>query len=211
MTPLLHDEVWRQLDPYAGRVSRRTLVRSWAVGIVALLVLTTAAWVWESGAARPRLIADDGGWVSSLNVVDANPRHAPADPDLSQQVRIENHGWLAVRIAGVGADGPGIHLRESTVDQRLTPQTPFVLKRGGTAAVTMSYRITDCTAVPADPWPIPVRLLRPWGIQTVHVWLPPLRAHPVYSGWSITTRDDPKAVEWQRWLADDVCNFSHRR
>src|SRR5947207_1814841 len=106
MTPLLDDEVWRRLDPYGGRVARRTVVRGWVLGTVVLLVLAMAAWAWESGFAVPRLIADDAGWVSSLNVADANPRYAPAAPDVTQEVRIENHGWLAVRIAGVGADGP---------------------------------------------------------------------------------------------------------
>jgi hypothetical protein len=68
------------------------------------------------------------------------------------------------------------------------------------------YRVTDCAAVPAGVWPVPVTVKRFWGTATGYV-LPPTSTSPnAPQGMREYRGRDPYAVEWQRAVADVSCN-----
>lgn len=200
MQPWVSNDVWRQLDPVAGRLSRRSVRRLRIVVVVLIVLAVLAALSWRSGAVAPRLKwTDEWGWEASVG------------PELvSHAVVVVNDGWLPAQILGVGRSGPGLELvsvREGTsVDFREGSGIfPYVLQPGAIVAFAVVYRITDCSAIPQDPWPVPVRVQRPWGVQTVYIGLPEesFRAPQLlsYSG------RNPYAVEWQRWIAADLCDY----
>jgi len=64
------------------------------------------------------------------------------------------------------------------------------------------YQVTDCAAVPADEWPVPVTVRRTWGTATGHVQPPSQVPHV---GQRVYPGRDPFAVQWQRDVADMVC------
>jgi hypothetical protein len=74
--------------------------------------------------------------------------------------------------------------------------------------VTFFYDITDCAAVTAEVQTIPVHVRRWFGTQTVQISLPPLRPYRA-GGWTVSTPDDAEAVQWQRFLADHVCEIPY--
>jgi len=184
---LLSDEVWRQLDPDAGRLPRHTVLRlRWSLaGAVAVAVL--AGLVWQSGLTVPRLswTPNSGyGWSSST-----------LDRTIEFEIRISNRGWSTVEVLGLGRSGPGFELRS------VRAPLPTTLRPGEDMDAVLVYQVTDCAAVPADEWPVPVTIRRTWGTATAHVQPPTQVAHVgqrVYSG-------NPFAVEWQRAAADAVC------
>jgi hypothetical protein len=52
---LVSDEVWRQLDPEAGRLPRRTVLRlRWTISATLALTLLVGL-AWQSGLVLPRL------------------------------------------------------------------------------------------------------------------------------------------------------------
>ncbi|HSI92315.1 MAG TPA: hypothetical protein VK925_02395 [Jiangellaceae bacterium] len=186
MPELLSDETWRQLDRSAGRLSRRDL--RWALlGAAAFVAVMT---VVLTGLVVPRL-ANAGGWGYGY------------DEDtwlVHQEFGVRNDGSFPVDIIDVGRDGPGLALADVSYPLRVEP--------GESASVEARYEVTDCAAVPREPWPVPVRMARPWGTHTLWIELP--RQSPMdfdlppthSSGDAVTWADD---VEWQRNLADAVC------
>jgi hypothetical protein len=64
------------------------------------------------------------------------------------------------------------------------------------------YQVTDCAAVPADEWPVPVTVRRTWGTATGHVQPP---SQPIQVGQRAYPGRDPFTVQWQRGVADMVC------
>jgi hypothetical protein len=89
----------------------------------------------------------------------------------------------------------------------------IMLVRGPTinAQVRGAHRVLEPHTVSDQPWPIPIRIARPWGTQTTHILHLPIRATSDHGGWSMTDRGDPRAVEWQRWIADDVCAIPYSK
>jgi hypothetical protein len=137
---------------------------------------------------------------------DANGRTGPRAAEQTMILNVENRGWQSVRIVGAGDDRAGVRTLRATVDNApLTPQSPYVVDPGGTVKIALVLQFTDCWAVSDQPWPIPIRVARPWGTHAIHVFHRPIRAASDRGGWSVTDRGDPHAVEWQRWIADDIC------
>jgi len=180
---VLTDEVWRQLDPYAGRLSRRTVRRiRWAAAAIVLLA-AIGELAWYAGVLVPRVSWSDApgyefGW---------SPAH--------HSVVVHNDGLLPIRVLGVGRSGPGLRL------DRVDGTLPSTVDPGSQLSVMLTYAVTDCAAVPTQPWPVPVVVERPWGVQTVYVTLPDERAMDA-EGMSRGPR-----LEWQRWLADAACRY----
>jgi hypothetical protein len=190
---LVSDEVWAQLDPRAGALSRadtRLITRLTALAVV---VAAAAMALWVSGFVRANLSwSDSQGYGSSFN---------PHTHTFSTDVVVKNNGWTAVRVTGIGGDGAGLHLTGTTqphISTDLGRTVPFTLEPGQTAILALDYQVTDCAAVTSGSFPVPVRVKRFWGTQTVSVGI----ATDLES-----TPSSARTVEWQRWLADQTCGI----
>jgi hypothetical protein len=185
------DEVWRQLDQHAGQLSARTYRRVRWLAVIAIVAAVVLATSWYAGVPGPRLTA---GW---------NGRLANTDTRVFQhEITITNQNrWLPVRIEEVGRDGPGLNLLPVT---GFTPQT---LALGEALSFTLSYQVTDCAAVPDEPWPLAVRIHRPWGVQTLHVQLPGELSDDAPAEYSVSDGQDPYEIPWQRAAAEVACGF----
>src|SRR5262245_14187391 len=138
--------VWRQLDPGAGRLSRRTVwwLRGGIVAAALLGVIATLA--WRSGAVYPRLTwANMGGFMYETG------------PTLvSYGVPVHNDGWGSVRIVDAGRSGPGLELvsvqeAPPMADEIDPPMLRRDLGAGDDMRLVLVYRITDCAAIGEDP------------------------------------------------------------
>jgi hypothetical protein len=182
------DEVWSKLDPYAGQLTPRTIrrVRIAVATVVALAV--AAAGLWWSGLVVPRVSWPTGnvGYGSST-----------APGWMEHDLLIENNGLRPVDIVEVGRSGPGLRLT------KVEGQLPARLMPGSRLELRLVYAVTDCAAVPAEAWPVPVRVKRASGTYTAYVDLP-TESHPP-NGYREFVGRDPDAVEWQRALADGSC------
>jgi hypothetical protein len=184
---VLTDEVWRQLDPRAGRLCPRTARRVRLAIAVLLVAVVAAELAWYAGLVVPRVSStDESGYEYGWD-----PVH--------HSVAIRNDGLLPIQVLGVGRSGPGIRL------DRVDGAVPSTVDPGGYVRVTLTFTIHDCAAVPAQRWPVPVEIERPWGAQTVYIDLPAKddREGPE---WSTGTRMQ-RGIEWQRWLADMACRY----
>ncbi|MEU7749285.1 hypothetical protein [Nonomuraea sp. NPDC049158] len=77
-------------------------------------------------------------------------------------IQFGNAGKESVTIVGIGRSGPGMQL--------LNPQRrgPYVILPGESIALQLKYRVTNCKIVPRGTWPIPLRVLRPKGEETIY-------------------------------------------
>ncbi|MEV0719023.1 hypothetical protein [Asanoa sp. NPDC050611] len=200
-----------------GGLSPRTRRRV-ALTAVFLALATVAGWAAAySGAIVPRVSADQHGWGGSLWTGPL--RFAPKPPAVKKidtSLTLANGGWSTVDIRGIDVDIPGLRFEgashtgvrrspEGVVSigsEPLTAPLPLAPDQQN-FALTLSFEVTDCAKVPSSVAPIGVRVARPWGEQTIWVTNPPLR--PSNGGFAVTSTDDPHRIEWQRFLADDVC------
>lgn len=119
---------------------------------------------------KPVLLTTGGGGAGS----------APEGFDLS--VDFVNAGKEAVTVVGIGRSGPGLKL--------LNPERrgPYVVLPGESIGLELKYRVTNCKTAPRGNWPVPVRVLRPKGVETVYLnrsigggpadsWLPSMVRH----------------------------------
>ena len=74
-----------------------------------------------------------------------------------------NAGKESVTIVGIGRSGPGMQLL--TAERR----GPYVILPGEAMALHLKYRVTNCKTVPRGTWPIPLRVLRPKGEETIYL------------------------------------------
>lgn len=183
------DEVWAELDHDAGRLPRRRERQLAVAPVILLLVLSAGVVVWRSGAVVPRVAWANLGYSASSDLERRIVTHS---------VAIANRGWPSVHITGVGRSGPGLELVE------VRGSLPTTLSRGESTEVILVYRVTDCAAVPRGPWPVPVRVRRAWGTQTVYVSVPTESSPDAPDSYTFIGRD-PYGVEWQRLLADRAC------
>jgi hypothetical protein len=186
----ISDDVWRQLDPEAGRLPRRTVLRlRWSLG-GAFVLAVLAGLVWQSGLTVPRLgWTDNSGYGWSIE-----GRH------VEYEMRISNDGWTPVTVTTLGRSGPGLALRS------VRAQLPTTLRPDESMDATLVYDVTDCAAVPADAWPVPVTVSRVWGTATGYVHPPTVTSPTAPTGMREYQGRDPYALEWQRGLAEYACN-----
>lgn len=201
------DDVWQQLDPRAGALTRGQRRRIVAASAAAATILTAgfaidrSGFVWARAAYDPR-----AGLESSVSV---NPGI------IAQEVPVKNTGWTTIRVTGVGQDGPGLHLvgpgdsvGTKQVAELQGKPLPFDVHPGQTVMLAIGYRVTDCDAVPSGPFPIAVRIDRPWGTQTISIPLP--QQMPVPDDGASTSRPtiviNPVGIEWQKAAADRACH-----
>jgi hypothetical protein len=182
---LLTDDVWCGLDPNAGRLSRRQTGWLLLAGALAAVLAAAGLVVWRSGVTLPRLDqAPDTSYSASAG-------------EFMLHLPIRNNGWTPVTVTGAGRGGPGLRLTE-------VAGLPVTLAAHQSTIVYLSYRVTDCAAVPDGAWPVPVRTTRPWGTQTVYlqpslVWVRPS------AGLRSTEDGQGPGRQWQRGLADFGC------
>jgi hypothetical protein len=195
MQPLVSDEVWNRLDPRAGALSRPLRRRLSAAITTAAVVLGAGLVVDYSGVVRPHL---DRSGVGMSGVAMLNPKV------IAQEFGVRNNGWTTVRVVGIGQSGPGLRLLAPTdPDLRGSgisgKQPPFDLHPGQTVEIAVAYLVTDCAAVTADPFPVAVRVDRPWGTQTIHI--PLSQSYDGPNG----VASNPTMTEWQKDMADRSC------
>jgi hypothetical protein len=160
---LVSDEVWRQLDPGAGRLSRRTTRRLWLTFLVGLALYVSGAAAWYSGLVMPQLRWDSNG--TSWQVWE--------DQNLARlTINVRNDGLFPATLVSAGQSAPGFEL--IGVEGAL----PVTLRPGDVIAVTLAYRAIDCAVIPPDDWHQAAVVTRPWGNQTV-----PIRADRPWVIW----------------------------
>jgi hypothetical protein len=200
----LSDETWQALDPLAGRLSRRDRRRAVVAGVAVVALLVAAYAVASSGLLVAHLAhghASGYGDGRDIGVIHYD-------------FEVVNEGRFPIEIVDVGRSGPGLeqvpfpseirgHPTEAVGAARLGP--------GQKVFLGVAYQVTDCHAVPDEPWPVPVRIDRWWGTQTVWIELPTqsrtrfqLPPDRVDNGAAWWDRD----VEWQRVLADAHCYYA---
>lgn len=225
MTVHLTDYVWQQVDPSAARLVPRTRRRVGLAIVVMIAAIAAGASLRNSGVVVPRFEVDPG-WSGSFEYGDksellVNRYSQPVSNRVSQSFSIRNNSWSAVDIVGLDMDRPGIRVERVTVGlthfndkdgvwrtggRLLTPEAPYTAAPTESVNLTIYYEITECRSVTAAVQPIPLRIARPFGVQTIDIELPPLR--PETGGWMVSVPEDPDAVQWQRFLADHVCGIS---
>jgi hypothetical protein len=110
---------------------------------------------------------------------------------------VVNDGWVSITVLGIGRDMPGMRLIG------VEGQFPSTLAPGQSASFAVNYRITDCEAVSADEWPVPVRVRRWWGEQTDYVDLPPQAMDVPDTVYYLG--DGGHEAQWQYNLASIAC------
>jgi hypothetical protein len=159
VSPVVSDEVWHQLHPGAGRLSRRAAVRAWTAVVLAFVLVITGEALWLSGAVVPQV-----SWsLWSVKVTD------PVSDVVGVDVEITNEGWASLTIAGVGRSGPGLDL------VRTDGRFPVRVRPAHGVRVVLYYRVTDCGRAPVDTSPVAVRVRRSRGVQVVNprAFIPP--------------------------------------
>jgi hypothetical protein len=168
--PLVSDLVWAQLDPHAGRLSRRGLVHLWMAIVVMLVVIVGVGVALRAGVVTPRLDVDPTN--GDGNARPAISTQSPAT--WHQNVTVTNNGWLPVTITKIGGGYPGVRLMSTTtLPVRIAPHQDVDL--------TLTYSIVDCppgagssgdgvtmTQFSGTPT-LPITVRRSWGSQQVNV------------------------------------------
>jgi hypothetical protein len=152
---LLTDEVWDQLDPHAGRLSRRSVRRWCLAGLGLLMVAGAVVAVLRSGLVEPRLVVRVDSYSGEFRHSTASPT-SPAD--ITADITLTNRGFFDVTVTRVGASVTGVAMVGTTT-------MPLVVPAGQSVEVTLNYKVTTCH-IPSD-MPIPVTVHRFWGAQTV--------------------------------------------
>ena len=159
------DEVWAELDPSAGRLSRRTARRLWLAAAVAAVAALVYAFAWSSGIIPPELVATDSGWQVNRDVVgDADTQN----PSVTRNISIRNEGWTPVRILNIAVGEPD--RRPATELERFYPR---LLRPGDSAYLPVAWPSYDCLATLGERWTAAVVVERSFGTWTVEVPVPP--------------------------------------
>jgi hypothetical protein len=162
MPRYVSDEVWQRLDPAAGRLSRRAVLRGWIAVVTALALVLAGTVVWRAGLVVPRLL-----WSN------AEQHWVQTDDGFRMDVLLLNTGWWPVTVVGVGRSAPGLELLGVEGDCR--PEgtgdrcVPLSLAPHTGVGMTLVYRISDCATAPMGDWPVTAAVRRPWGDVTVTV------------------------------------------
>jgi hypothetical protein len=162
-----------------------------AVGAILAALLIGGALLWNSGMV-----------VAQLEFLDLDTRGATNGDtrEFSVRVTVTNDGWTPIDVLDIGRHGPGLEL----VGVAGSP-LPYTLEAGEARDHELVYRVTDCAAVPPVHWPVPVRLDRPWGEQTVFLDIPPVPQGPFAEGARQPEEERPNLLEWQHARSGEVC------
>lgn len=201
------DDVWQQLDPRAGALTRGQRRRAVTATTAAAVILTAGYANDHSGLMWARAVYDHHSALESSISVKSHI--------IAQEIPVENTGWTTIRVTGIGQDGPGLRLVRpgdavgtAQVSELRGERLPFDLHPGQTVILAIGYRVTDCDAVPSGPFPIAVRVDRPWGTQTISIPLPQQTQRPddgaSTSGPTMVV--NPSGIEWQKAAADQACH-----
>ncbi|MEY9862806.1 hypothetical protein ABH935_008454 [Catenulispora sp. GAS73] len=201
-TRWVSDEVWAELDPTAGTLSRAQRRRALAAALAAVALLIAGYTIDRSGVVRAHI--DYYGDSGNIGATTPNPKF------FTRQVAVRNTGWTTVHVTGVGQDGPGLRLVRPggpegfPKDLELVGSTPapFDLHPGQIVTVEVAYQVTDCAAVPSGSFPVTLRVDRPWGTQTIDIAMP-LTPAPGTTNGLVPATD---MVGWQKEMADNACN-----
>lgn len=201
------DDVWQQLDPHAGALTQRQRRRTVAATAAVAVILVAGFAIDRSGFVGARVGYDDRAALEGSASVKP--------PLFAREIPVKNTGWTTIRVTGIGQDGPGLHLigpgdtvgMQQVSELRGTP-LPFDLHPGQTVILAIGYRVTDCDAVSSAPFPITVRIDRPWGTQTISIPIPHQedRSSIGASANRPTIEINPSGVEWQKAEADQACH-----
>jgi hypothetical protein len=188
MTPTrVSDVVWQQLDRNAGRMSRRTF-RLFLAGAVTLAVLTAATVLSWRTITSP-LKADAGEFGAS---------YTRSPMTFTVEFPVHNIGLIPVTIEGVGRDGKAVTvLSARAVPEKVGP--------GESTTIQLAYSVSDCRDFVHGTWPLPIRIHRPWGTQTVYVTPPYLPNPDAPSSYSYSGDRDPYQLEWQESYIRQIC------
>jgi hypothetical protein len=189
MTTPVTDDVWRALNPHAGRMPRRVTALCVAAACAALATVLVVVGGWRSGIIVPNLGQPfEGGW--GVDVDTHEHTFAIVFP-------IRNNGLIPVEITGLGRDGHGLKLTGA--------RTQTLLRAGESADIRLEYQVTDCAAVQAGDWPVPIRVKRSFGEQTAYVWPPEVTRPDAPSAYSYTGNRNPYAISWQELYGGKAC------
>ncbi len=215
---MLSPEVWQTLDPYVGRLRRRTRKRLSIFLVVGALASAALITGHRVGLLDARLAwARQGGYMYSV----------PPGGPVQHELVVTNDGMVNLRLVGAGRSGPGLELisAEGSPPQDSGPgfvagTFPMTLHPGETTSFLLTYSL-DCTLVRNEPWPVPVRVASWWGEQTAYIDMPTSFGPPWSHGWAenmtmtlFHAGDDgpqydsdgrPIVLEWQSVLADKAC------
>jgi hypothetical protein len=205
MSNLLSDDTWRQLDPRVGRLSPRDRRRVRLALVAGALLIAAAAAVAASGLVIPRIadpLLGGGSYAYGYHGDDWVVYHT---------FEVRNAGAVPFEITGVGRSGRGLELIDFPVEIGGHPAGEVNelgrLGPGERMELGVAYQVTDCAAVPDEPWPVPVNIGRPWGTYTAWIGLP----SQSFADFDLLAEDGDDAVwyasdvEWQRSMADTVC------
>lgn len=151
MSGLVPDEVWRRLDPNAGRLSRRAAARLWVAGALVMFAALGYPFGVASGAFGPNL-----GLGSTAFEYEPGA-------SITYDLVLLNEGLFPVTVLKVGERDDGLKL--AGVEAAL----PASLKRGEGLPVRLNYVVTDCNDLPYWVAPVLVRVKGRWGETSVSV------------------------------------------
>ncbi|WP_433352785.1 hypothetical protein ACQP25_06085 [Microtetraspora malaysiensis] len=162
--------------------------------VIVALVSAAAAASWYSGIVRARL---------QTVMLEGHTGSGDSDTRVTTiRFGIRNEAWTPVTIVGAGRSSSFMRLLrvEGT-------HTPITLGPGDTADFEFVYKVTNCSAVSPQKWPIPVRVERPWGMQTIYVEPPP-QEPSLFEDFE----DEDENSTWRLWhvaRASYVCDWQH--
>jgi hypothetical protein len=163
---VLSDEVWAQLDPHCGRLSRRTAAKIWIVAAGAVVALIAILVVYLAGFVTPRLHADGSSYSMERPVV-VSAEH-PAT--ITMRFVLMNYGSTAVSIHSLGGPLDGDLSALTFVS---TWNVPPTLPAHAGQEVTVTYQLTSCAGFTTSPTlpvaNVPVAVLRWWGAQHLRI------------------------------------------
>ncbi|HKA69220.1 MAG TPA: hypothetical protein VKG85_08910 [Actinomycetes bacterium] len=160
-TQRISDEVWAQLDPAAGRLSRRTARRLWLAAAVVVAAALVFVGIRASGAVAPDLAVIRTVWEINGSE-DAGSR-----PPATGYAVIENRGWTPARILYVtrGPSSP-----EPVAE--LAMFYPRLLRPGESAYLPVRVVDDVCAMTAGAAWPITFVVERVGGTRTVSLQAP---------------------------------------
>ena len=111
------------------------------------------------------------------------------------RIELENQGPASFTVTDISANIPGLRLLP--VGKAEENGAAFIVEGGDTAYQWRRMVITDCAAVPYEPWPIRV---------TYSTWTGSGVAEVASDSWTMEGPEGSTPVAWQRALTAKICN-----